>query len=71
MRGCGGAVRNGCLRMAGGPPRLTGGADLPGPDARNACDQQTIIHHSRPRYASTKPFSSPEVAKSRAGGTAM
>ena len=44
---------------------------LPVPDARNACDQQTIIHHSRPRYASTKPFSRPEVAKSRAGGTAM
>ena len=65
-----GAVAKGALRNVGGAP-LRGGGCCGAGWARKACDQQTIIHHSRPKYASTKPFSRPEVAKSRAGGTAM
>ena len=38
---------------------------------RSGCDQHTIIHHSKPRYASVSPLSRPDVAKSRAGGSAM
>ena len=41
------------------------------PRCREACDQHTNIHHSSPSQAVTRPFSRPEVAKSRAGGIAM